>query len=201
LIYQPNTKIKEALNKERAKLTPARAMLLAVLYDLVKNGEFVSEFAAEKTAYFLQRFGGEKEFKLNYKQHFYGPYSGKVRHVLYYLNGSYITGYGTKDKRPFDAIGIIPDGEDAVNQYLSKPDNQQYKQTVDKTKQFLSGFYSSFGLELLSSIDFLMQDLKTDQEEIIAKELDKWSNRKRTLFSNKNFITKTINHLNKHLAN
>jgi|GEM_PF-5257330 len=34
--------------KKSGRLTPARAMLLDVLYDLAANGEFVSAFAAEK---------------------------------------------------------------------------------------------------------------------------------------------------------
>lgn len=34
--------------KERVKLTEARAMLLYMLYQLVKNGEFVSEFSKKK---------------------------------------------------------------------------------------------------------------------------------------------------------
>src|SRR5690606_37121962 len=91
-IYEPNAAIKKVLKSERAKLTPARAMMLSVLYDLVRSGEFVSEFSAEKIAYFLQRFGAKDEFKLDFEPNFYGPYSGKVRHVLYHLNGSYIMG-------------------------------------------------------------------------------------------------------------
>ena len=83
-IYEPNATIKEVLKKERVKLTPARAMLLSVLFDLAKNGEFVSEFASEKIAYFLQQFGANEAFKLDFKKSFYGPYSGKVKHVLYY---------------------------------------------------------------------------------------------------------------------
>ena len=106
-IYQPNAIIQEALRKERVKLTPARAMLLAMLFDLVKNGEFVSEFTAEKIAYFLQRFGANDAFKLEFQPNFYGPYSGKVKHVLYYLNGSYISGYSSKDKKPFDELGLM----------------------------------------------------------------------------------------------
>ena len=66
-IYEPSESIQEVLKKERVKLTPARAMLLSVLYDLVKNGEFVSEFSAEKIAYFLQRFGGKDVFKLQFQ--------------------------------------------------------------------------------------------------------------------------------------
>ncbi len=74
-VYQPNYIVKEALKKERIPLTPARAMLLAALYELVRNGEFVSEFAAEKITYFLQRFGAADIFKLKYQPNFYGPYS------------------------------------------------------------------------------------------------------------------------------
>ena len=69
-IYEPNAAIQEAMKKERVKLTPARAMLLSVLYDLVKNGEFVSEFAAEKIAYFLQRFGAKETFNLHFSPTF-----------------------------------------------------------------------------------------------------------------------------------
>ena len=43
LVYEPNAKIEEVMRKERVKLTPARAMLLAVLYELVRNEEFISE--------------------------------------------------------------------------------------------------------------------------------------------------------------
>src|SRR5690606_33625803 len=56
-VYEPTSKIVEKLKKERVKLTDARALLLYVLYDLVKNGEYVSEFSSEKVSYFLQRFG------------------------------------------------------------------------------------------------------------------------------------------------
>ncbi len=107
-------------------------MLLLVLYDLVKHGEFVSEFAAEKVAYFLQRFGAESEFKLTFEPKFYGPYSGKVRHVLYYLNGSYIMGYSSKDKKPFDALSLLMDTEADVEKYLNNPEHKKYKDIVEK---------------------------------------------------------------------
>ncbi len=185
-IYEPTTAIEAALKKERAKLTPARAMLLDVLYDLVRNGEFVSEFAAEKVAYFLQRFGAKDVFRLNYAPNFYGPYSGKVKHVLYYLNGSYITGYSSKDKKPFEELGIVADAESAVRQYLDEAENCIYKAIAEKAKSFLSGFYSSFGLELLSTVDFILSQKQVQTFEEVKTYL--WSDRKRTLFDNQRFI-------------
>ena len=198
-IYEPTPAIQEALKKERVKLTPARAMLLSVLYESVRNGEFVSEFSAEKIAYFLQRFGARDVFKLEYQPNFYGPYSGKVKHVLYYLNGSYIMGYSSKDKKPFEELGLVPDAEKEVNEFLQQQENHVHNNVVEKTKKFLNGFYSPFGLELLSTIDFIMQNKQTTTEEVIMEELGKWSDRKKTLFNNQNFIRIAIRNIQTHL--
>jgi O-acetyl-ADP-ribose deacetylase (regulator of RNase III) len=188
-IYEPDSNIQEVLKKERAKLTPARAMLLYVLYDLVRNGEFVSEFAAEKISYFLQRMGAGNEFKLTFAPNFYGPYSGKVKHVLYILNGSYITGYSSKDKKPFEELSLMMDAELDIKNYLENLDDKNHLEIAEKTKIFLTGFYSSFALELLSTIDYIMLEKKVETVEKIGDYLSKWSNRKKTLFYNPEFIS------------
>lgn len=198
-IYEPSIAIQEVLKKERVKLTPARAMLLSVLYELVRNGEFVSEFSSEKIAYFLQRFGAKEAFKLEFQPNFYGPYSGKVKHVLYYLNGSYIMGYSSKDKKPFEELGLILDAELEVNEFLDKPENATFKNTVEKTKSFLTGFYSPFGLELLSTIDFIISEKGAKTTEAITRELENWSDRKKTLFTNQKFIQIAVNNIELHL--
>ena len=198
-IYEPNAVVQEILKKERVKLTPARAMLLSVLYELVRNGEFVSEFSSEKIAYFLQRFGAKEAFKLDFQPNFYGPYSGKVKHVLYYLNGSYIMGFSSKDKKPFEELGLMLDAKNEVIAYLEKPENSDYKKIVDTTKEFLTGFYSPFGLELLSTIDFIITEKNVKTQEAITKELENWSDRKKTLFTNPKFIEIAIHNLEVHL--
>jgi O-acetyl-ADP-ribose deacetylase (regulator of RNase III) len=198
-IYEPSVAIQEVLKKERVKLTPARAMLLSVLYELVRNGEFVSEFSSEKIAYFLQRFGAKEAFKLEFQPNFYGPYSGKVKHVLYYLNGSYIMGYSSKDKKPFEELGLILDAELEVNEFLDKPENATLKNTVEKTKSFLTGFYSPFGLELLSTIDFIISEKDAKTTEAITRELENWSDRKKTLFTNQKFIQIAVKNIELHL--
>jgi O-acetyl-ADP-ribose deacetylase (regulator of RNase III) len=195
-IYEPNAAVKEILKKERVALTPARAMLLAVLYDLVRNGEFVSEFSSEKICYFLQRFGAKDTFKLAYQANFYGPYSGKVKHVLYYLNGSYIMGYSSKDKKPFDALNLIMDAEQDVLGFLSNPQYEKERAIVQQTQAFLTGFYSDFGLELLSTLDFIAQREQTHDLNLIKKNLNAWSNRKTQLFANDAFLEKGLKKLN-----
>lgn len=192
-VYEPTSEIKEELSKEKAKLTDARALLLYVLYDLVRQGEFVSEFSAEKVCYFLQKFGAEKYFKLIYQPNFYGPYSGKLRYVLNYLNGSYIMGYSDLNKRPFDPLLLIPDGYDEVKNYVEK--NNELKSIADKTTTFLNGFYSDFALELLSTVDWIMNNKNTDDINVIKNELNQWSKRKMSKFSNDKYLQIAINHI------
>ena len=192
-VYEPSTIIKEHLIKERIKLTDARALLLYVLYDLVRNGEFVSEFSSEKVCYFLQKFGAKKYFKLNYEPYFYGPYSGKVRFILNVLNGSYIMGYSDMNKKPFEPLTLVGDGYDTVYKYVNE--RPELSQIAKRTMSFLDGFYSEFALELLSSVDYIAGQRKTFDIETISSGLNEWNDRKRSLFSNKRYIQITAKHL------
>ncbi|MBO0934328.1 type II toxin-antitoxin system antitoxin DNA ADP-ribosyl glycohydrolase DarG [Fibrella aquatilis] len=191
-VYEPNFVVQEVLKAERIKLTPARAMLLAVLFEVVNNGEFVSEFAAEKIVYFLKRFGATEFNKLDFQPNFYGPYSGQVRHVLYQLNGSYLSGYSAKDKKPFDELSIVRDAKDDIDIFLNKAENELNRVIVEDTKAFLSGFYSPFALELLSSVDYLMNMYKIRTADEVTKHLEAWSDRKKTLFANPRFISLAV---------
>ena len=192
-VYEPTMHIIEMLKKERVKLTDARALLLYVLFDLVKNGEYVSEFSSEKICYFLQRFGAEQYLSLNFTKSFYGPYSGKVRYVLRILNGSYISGYSDMNKRPFDPLILISNTNKPIEEYIEN--NKKLKQIASNTTQFLKGFYSDFALELLSSVDFIANKFNTLDESFILKEIENWNPRKRTKFANKRYISIIINHL------
>lgn len=196
MVYEPTKQIQEKLRKERIGLTPARAMLLAVLYDLVKEGEFVSEFASEKIGYFLQRFGAADTLKLPYTKGIYGPYSGKVRHILHQLNGSYITGYSDKNKKPFEMLGILMDGEETVDGYLAQESRREERAIVEKTKRFLDGFYDNGSLELLATVDFILQENPSAQDiPTIRQHLDAWSVRKSKLLAQEKPLQIVLAHL------
>ena len=192
-VFEPTQQIKEQLKKERVKLTDGRALLLYVLYDLVKNGEYVSEFSSEKVCYFLQRFGAKKYLNLDFSPNFYGPYSGKVRYVLNVLNGSYIMGYSDMSKKPFEPITLVSDGYEDVKSYIEG--NQELLSISNKTINFLNGFYSDFALELLSTIDFITTEINSFEKDLINKKLENWSDRKRSLFSNPKYIDISVKQL------
>lgn len=192
-VYEPTPQIKEILKKERVKLTDARALLLYVLYDLVRNGEYVSEFSSEKICYFLQRFGAKKYFKLDFEPNFYGPYSGKVRFVLNALNGSYVMGYSDMNKKPFEPLTLVADGYDSVKSHIDN--NPELVEIAEKTMRFLNGYYSDFALELFSSVDYLSSRNNTFDKDVIRQKLEEWSDRKRSLFSNPKYFDISIDHI------
>lgn len=192
-IYEPSVQIKEQLKNERVKLTQGRALLLYVLHDLVREGEFVSEFSSEKVCYFLQKFGAEKYLKLKFTPYFYGPYSGKVRFVLNALNGSYIMGYSDMNKKPFEPLNLLGDGFQEVEKFIEG--NEELKQIANDTMHFLEGFYSDYALELLSSVDYIMREEKTKEKEIIIEKLKSWNSRKSEMTSNERYLDIVLKHL------
>ena len=204
-IYEPSDQVLDKMKDEKVKLTPARAMLLDVLCDLVSNGEFVSEFAAEKIVYFFERFGCRDIFKVSYSKAPYGPYSGKVRYVLQTLNGSYLMGIGEMQQKPFDEIWLLPETSKDVNSYLGDSGKELYRQKSELVKEFLNGFYSNFSLELLATVDFILVSDNTyagwtrmDQESVcsmVMSSISDWSVRKERLFNKKEYIDIMLTHL------
>lgn len=197
IVYEPNDAVVEHMKSERIPLTDARALLLYMLFNLVRNGEFVSEFSSEKVCYFLQRFGAGDLFRLEYKPYYYGPYSGKVRYVLNALNGSYIMGYSAMDKKPFEPLSLVADSYDEICRIIDG--NARLKDIAARTAMLLEGFYSDYGLELLSSIDYIQQQHGRLLPEDVSRYLAAWSDRKHNLFSDMRVITLALNHLNRHL--
>lgn len=205
MLYEPSEVIIEKMKSERVKLTPARAMLLLLLNDMNINGEFASVFAAEKLIYFMQRFGAKEYFRIDFKPYRYGPYSGgKVAHVLYYMNGSYIKGMGGMANRPFDYIWLIDGAEQEASAYIDGYKDDSLRKICDRTRCFLSGYYSNYSLELLSSVDYLLENIQSLKHwrsdsleyvlDILEQEVQKWSKRKEQMFP-RNLLAVAVNYL------
>lgn len=204
-IYEPSDIIIQKMRTERVRLTPARALLILMFGDMINEGEFASVFAAEKLIYFMQRFGGKNIFKLDYKPYFYGPYSGgKVAHVLYHLNGSYLKGMSGMDNRPFDYIWLTEDAVKDARTFVDNNCDSSIWNLYNRTTAFLKGFYSNYSLELLSSVDYLLENSSSlkgwqskDESLVIdtlIQELKSWSHRKEQMFQPK-FLSMAIHHL------
>lgn len=199
-IYEPGSAQVERMKEEKVRLTPLRAMLLRILADAEAEMECASEFAAEKICYFLQRMGGDEAYKPRFEKGVYGPYSGKARHILHQLNGSYVMGMATMSQHPFDEIWLTPDARKAADAFLADAE-PRFKELTDRVMALLSGFYLNYLLELLSTVDFIVSrntGRPMTDGEIVASvivSLEDWSRRKSRLFTNEGHIRMALGRL------
>lgn len=199
-IFEPGSAQVERTRAEKVRLTPVRAMLLRVLADMEAEMEPVSEFAAEKVCYFLQRMGGADVFKLSFEKGIYGPYSGKARHILHQLNGSYVMGMTTMSLHPFDEIWLTPDAAAAADMFLQTAE-PRFRELTERVMALLSGFYMNYLLELLATVDFIVSHndtrAMTDDEivEAVSFSLGDWSWRKSRLFNDGGHIRLALGRL------
>ena len=74
------------------------------------------------------------------------------------------------------------------------------KAIAKKTTDFLNGYYSDFALELLSSVDYIMNLHGELSSEDIYKYLSEWNHRKSVLFNNPKYIESAKAHLTANLV-
>lgn len=183
VLFEPDQKIQtiidaEAVGKDVA-LTPARAMLLQLLFMYEANGEESCLFAAQKLLYFLQRFG-EKQLKLTFKNHHYGPYSNQVDHLVYHLQGTWVKGFAEKEAKPFDRIPLRYERFEELEKYV-KALSAEETNRLSQLTEFLSGFESPLALEILATTDRVLQDSPTQNPEQVLEKIGQWSERKKGL--------------------
>lgn len=185
-IYSPNQQVRQILEKEgknkQAKLTPARAELLYALYHYEASGEEASLFVANKLAYFLQRLG-DKQLKLKFQRHHYGPYSNQVDHLLYALNGTFLVGLEQRTAKAFDRLPLLyskfQEVENFVNEELLDEDRVRLQSLI----QLIDGFQSPLSMEVLATVDTILSENPAFDEPAVFEAIQKWSNRKKEIFS------------------
>nr|WP_294861598.1 macro domain-containing protein [uncultured Fluviicola sp.] len=184
IVFEPNETIKALLQKQAiaksTKLTPARAMLLYLMFNYESVGEQSSLFVANKLAYFLQRRG--ENLRLRFEAHHYGPYAVQLNHVLLNMNGVYLTGMEQNEAKPFEPLQLNYGKLDEVKTFIDSELSLDQKERLNDVISLLNRFESAFALELLATVDYVMNKEKTDDLDSIVHAIGSWSNRKEEMF-------------------
>ncbi len=167
---------KMAHTKKIPGLTVGRAALLILMrrYLAAVMDPFVTLLEIHKLMYFMQEAG--ENLKLRYNKGTYGPYAENLRHVLSLMEGHYISGYGDAEDNPQREIKLFPDVLDKAEDFLENhPKTQEhFKKVVD----LISGFETPFGMELLSTVHWVVsRDKAETPDEAVRKTYD-WNKRK-----------------------
>lgn len=158
-------------------MTPGRATLIGLMdrYLRVLLDPFVTLLEVHKLMYFMQVAG--EPLKLKFAKGPYGPYAENLRHVLNEVEGHFLSGYADGGDAPNKPLNVVPGAiEEAVAVLDRAPETRK---RFDKVVDLLEGFESPFGLELLSTVHWIVeQDTVTSGDELVSRTHD-WNDRKK----------------------
>jgi O-acetyl-ADP-ribose deacetylase (regulator of RNase III) len=180
LVYEPSATardIKPNCSTAVPKMTAGRAALVSLM-DRYLGGLMdptVSLLEVHKLMYFLQRAG--EPLKLRYVQAPYGPYAENLRHVLHEIEGHLISGYADGGDAPDKQLTIVPGAAAEAQAYLSA--HRDTQERFEKVARLVEGFESSFGLELLATVHWVMAEQQAADAAAIEQGTYAWGARKR----------------------
>ncbi len=165
--------------RQKPGMTPARASVLALMGRYVETGYDyrLSLVEVQKLAYFLQLAG--EALRLKFRPYHYGPYADDLRKALRNIEGHYTLGVGDGKNSPETPLQLLPGAVSEARAFLAERPEAHAR--LDRVVALIDGFETPFGMELLATVHWVMQDGAdpADVEDVIAK-VHAWSDRKRT---------------------
>jgi hypothetical protein len=147
----------------RARLTPARALIVELVRRYSVLGFDCSNLEVQKLGWFLQRMivsmGLPDPLDLRFVANRYGPYADQLRHLLDGLDGSYL--HGEKPLAvagPLDSIWFEPSKKAEFEGFLASDAASRSLPALESTARIIDGFESPLGMELLATVDWLLHE-------------------------------------------
>ncbi len=184
LIYPPgDAPVAAAMpnRTERPAMTIGRAALIALVDRYLKGllDPVISLLEIHKLMYFMQEAG--EPLNLTFEPKAFGPYSTNLRHVLTRLEKHYTVGYGDGKDSPEKQIELLPGATDEAHRLLK--DNPAAQARLDRVFRLVDGFEDPYGLELLSTVHWIMRHEKGAGEslDVVIPAVQRWSPRKKRI--------------------
>jgi O-acetyl-ADP-ribose deacetylase (regulator of RNase III) len=180
IIYEPEgapATEKMVHNLKVPTMTAGRAALVELMHRYLGGllDPFVTLLEVHKLMYFMQEAG--EPLRLKYQKALYGPYAENLRHVLHAIEGHFVSGYADGGDTPDKQLQLVPGAIEDATTFL-----QQHADTstrFDKVAELVDGFESPFGLELLSSVYWIMKNEPVNSVDDVISHTYAWNDRKR----------------------
>lgn len=164
-------------NRAVPSMTAGRAVLIELINRYLTGllDPFVTLLEVHKLMYFMQEAG--EPLQLKYQKGPYGPYAENLRHVLNAIEGYFVSGYADGGDSPFKQLKLVPGAIDDAGIFLQEhPDTRA---RFDKVSNLVDGFESPFGLELLSTVYWIIKNESVTSLDEVVKHTYEWSEHKR----------------------
>lgn len=178
ILFEPlEQKIEKSITKEIPKMTAGRAALIGLMDRYLQGlmDPFISLIEVHKLMYFMQESG--EELRLKYKKAQFGPYADNLRHVLNTIEGHFISGYEDGGDAPTKQLKLIPKAVEDAKNYLTNKKNTN--ENFVKVAKLVDGFETPFGLELLSTVHWIVKNENASNLEEVISKIYNWNERKK----------------------
>ncbi|MBK8231548.1 MAG: macro domain-containing protein, partial [Candidatus Eisenbacteria bacterium] len=159
------------------KMTSGRAALIGLMAKYLAGSmdPSISLLELHKLMYFMQVAG--EPLRLRFRKATYGPYAENLRNVLAAIEGYFLSGYGAGGDSPEKPLELVPGAVvDAIAVLAnSPPTDANFARVVALT----AGFESAFGLELLSTVHWVIAPEGARSEDEVVARTYEWGERKR----------------------
>ena len=136
---------------------------------------YVTLLEVHKLMYFMQEAG--EPLRLRFTQAPYGPYAENLRHVLHAIEGHLISGYADGGDAPDKQLNLVPGAVEDATAFLSEHADSRAR--FDKVAALVDGFESPFGLELLSTVHWVVKHESVATLHDAIERTYAWNDRKR----------------------
>ena len=157
-------------------MTAPRAALVALMDRYLRGllDPFVTLLEVHKLMYFMQIAG--EPLKLRFAKGRYGPYAENLRHVLNAVEGYLVSGYADGGDAPDKQLELVPGAiEDSIAFLESHPKTHE---RFNRVTALVEGFESSFGLELLSTVHWVVSKEQAQTFDNVVQRTYAWNPRK-----------------------
>lgn len=164
IVYKPTSKYQNVAKRTGVeKLTPARALVAEMVRRYCLLGIDCSILEVQKLGWFIDRGVRRSQvsdpLKFEFTANRYGPYSHNLTKLLDSLDGSYLRcDKRLADADPLDLIWFNETKYDRVQAYLNSGEGKEFTRVLEWSATTIDGFESPLGMELLATIDWMMQN-------------------------------------------
>lgn len=147
-------------------MTSGRAALVMLMHRYLGGfmDPFITLLEVHKLMYFLAEAG--EPLNLRYSKAQYGPFAENMGHVLHAVEGHFLSGYLDGGDSPEKQLNIVPGAIAGATEFLEN--NPETNTRLFKVIELVDGFETPFGLELLSTVHWVItrEGAKTVDEAI-----------------------------------
>jgi len=162
-------------------MTEKRAILVKAIGEFEPYfGGYLTRISLQKIVYFLQSMG--IDYGVEFSRNTHGPYSEELHKIFKVMDDKkFIVNYKKDESLIQASTGALA----MANEFLDEFGHENNVEKIQRLSLLIQGYESPFGMELLSSIHYLVSSENVHDAEEVVDAINNWNDHKSSQFEDK----------------